>query len=131
MARRVTRPIVGLIAAVAMSIAAPALALAHRKANAELLEHASDTRHSAPSHDALSVNVDEQHHGHAHPSLDRGLCSRCSGLFAIALALPATADPVSFGDQKPAEPPTPNESPPNGADHTPTRSRAPPSPLTI
>lgn len=116
-------------AGVAMTLAAPALAISHGYAHAELREHAA--HHGSPATESTpSVHADEQHGDHAHPRLDRGAAVRTQHVVPPALPAPATFVVPATNGRSTRTPPAPNASPPPGPARTPTQSRAPPAALT-
>jgi hypothetical protein len=126
------RRVLAIVSGLAMSLAAPAMALAHGHAHAELLEHAEEAHHALHAGEGVAiVDVDSQHNGHAHPAVDPGVFSRLAQ-WLPALAAPHGAyDFVDLGQGTLAEPPAPFESPPGPAANTPAQPRAPPAPLAV
>lgn len=119
----------GLVAAAITALSAPAIALAHGHAHAELLEHASEPHHSAPGA-VPAVDSHGHEHGHAHSEVEPGLCSRCTKL---TLRVPGTPEPaltLAVAVAAPAAPePIPDESPPR-LDRDPQNHPRPP-PISV
>lgn len=122
------RACLAVAAGVAMTLAAPALAMSHGFAHAELREHAA---HHGDSGRLLPAAHEPGHHGdHGHPTLDCGVTARVIQLLPAALPAPATFVLLAAAGRDTRTPPAPNASPPPGVDRSPTRSRAPPAALT-
>lgn len=117
----------GLVAAAITSLTAPAIALAHGHAHAELLEHAGEAHHAAPI-SVPSVDGHEEDHGHLHSEMGPGLCSRCSKLSAATtIGAPEPLGDLTVGASVIAAPiPIPDESPPRLERDPPNQPRPPP-----
>lgn len=126
MVRPAIRALLALLSGVAVASAAPATAVVHGHAHAELLEHANahhDVPHGA---DIATLDVDSEHDGHGHPVLDPGWFSRLGVDMPALAATPMHWDLASPGAGTSAPAPTPFETPPRRLRTRPALPRAPP-----
>ena len=114
-----------IVCGVLVSLAAPALALAHGHAHAELVEHAGDGHHGDHSEGVATIGADE-HHDHGHATVDRTRLSRVAQSLAVLPFTPATYDLPGWRTGVAAEPPAACESPPDSLRAPPSRPRPPP-----
>jgi hypothetical protein len=126
MSRLTVRAFLAVACGVAVSLAAPAASLAHGRAHAELLEHAS-AHHMVPAgSDIATFDADAQHDGHGHPALDPGWSSRLIAPLPALCAPRVSWDFLALSHERSATPPAPFESPPPWFS-APAQPRAPPA----
>lgn len=126
MFRSPMRVAIALLSGALMCLAAPASAVAHGHAHAELLEHASADHGVASPNGAPSIGEEGHHEAHAHPTIDRTASSRSVQLLPEVLPGPVVHDFASHDDSVAAAAPGPFEPPPDPHDRAPANPRAPP-----
>ncbi len=127
MLRRLIRLFVAPCAGLCMAIVAPALALAHGHAHAELVEHSHESHHDVDGSDAGGVlSNPSEHDGHAHPTVDPGVFSRFGHVLPIAPPPVPVLELVLLREGTASPCPAPFESPPDPVGTRPQQPRAPP-----
>lgn len=126
MPRSPVRTILRITCGAAMSLAAPATAIAHGHAHAELIEHAG--HHATPvAADVPEVESHGQHDGHDHPVLGPGWYSRLNAVsLPILVPTQLTWEPPTAAARPSAPQPVPCDDPPWSLRARPSRPRAPP-----
>ena len=124
---RSARVLAASLTAIIVSLAAPALAIAHGHAHEHLLEHSRGPGDLAASMEGVAVASEAEHQGHSHPVLDQASLTRLNPL----VPAPPTAEVVAAEEWSQRDgqslPPVPFESPPGRVFARPQQPRAPPA----
>ena len=127
MLRRLIRLFVAPCAGLCLGFVAPALALAHGHAHAELVEHSHESHHDADGPDAGgALSNPSEHDGHAHPTVDAGVFSRFGNVLPVPRPSVPVLELVLLREATASPRPAPLESPPDPVSTRPRQPRAPP-----
>jgi len=127
MLRRLIRSFVAPCAGLCVALMAPALALAHGHAHAEVVEHSHESHDKIDGSDSgAAVSNPSEHEGHAHPTVDPGVFSRLGHVLPIAPPSAPDLELVLLREGHASPRPAPFESPPDPVSTRPQQPRAPP-----